>query len=56
MAYLSPPDTILAVIIGKDDEAFDGAAYYVYTIHRADGKVLKLRNGIYPIGHFKDEV
>jgi len=56
MAYLQPPETIPAVIIGKSDEVFDGVAYYVYKIRRADGKVLKLRNGIYPIGHFKDEV
>lgn len=56
MAYLSGPDTIPAVVIGKSDEVFDGVAYYVYKIRRADGKVIKLRNGIYPIGHFKDEV
>jgi len=54
-AYLQPPDTIPAVIIGKSDEVFDGVAYYMYKIRRADGKVLKLRNGIYPIGHFKDK-
>ena len=56
MEYLSPPNTIPAVVIGKDDEVFDGIAYYVYKIRRADGKTLSLRNGIYPIGHFKDEV
>ena len=55
-AHLRPPNTILAVIIEKSDEVFDGVAYYVYTIRRADGKTLRLRNGIYPIGHFKDEV
>lgn len=54
--YLSPPETIPAIVIEKSDEAFDSAAYCMYTIRRADGKVLKLRSGIYPIGHFKDEV
>ena len=55
-AYLRPPNTMPAIVIGKDDEVFDGVAYYVYKIRRADGKVLKLRNGIYPIGHFKNDV
>ena len=56
MEYLSPPETIPAIVIEKNDEVFDGIAYYVYKIRRADGKVLKLRNGIYPIGHFKNDV
>ena len=56
MEYLNPPDTILAVVINKTDGAFDGLSDYIYTIRRADGKTLSLRNGIYPIGHFKDEV
>ena len=54
-AQLNPTETIPAVVIGKSDEVFDGVAYYIYKIRRADGKVLKLRNGIYPIGYFKDE-
>jgi len=56
MAQLSSKETMPAIVIEKSDEVFDGVAYYVYTIRRADGKTLKLRNGIYPIGHFKDEV
>ena len=56
MEYLSQPETIPAIVIEKNDEVFDGVAYYVYKIRRADGKTLSLRNGIYPIGHFKDEV
>jgi hypothetical protein len=47
---------MLAVVISKNDGAFDGSSDYIYTIRRADGKTLSLRNGIYPIGHFKDEV
>ena len=54
MAHLSIPDTIPAVVIGKKET--DTARHFVYTIRRADGKVLTLRTGIYPIGHFKDEV
>ena len=54
--YLRPPDTMLAVVISKNYGAFDGSSDYIYTIRRADGKTLSLRNGIYPIGHFKDEV
>lgn len=28
----------------------------IYKIHRADGKITEVNSGIYPIGHFKDEV
>ena len=53
---------IRAVIIGKENRPIisptgeSGEIKTIYKIHRADGKVLKLHNGIYPIGQYKDEV
>lgn len=63
VAHLGPPHTIPGVVISKREtdlkwakNEMGPARKFVYTVRRIDGKVVKLRDKIYPIGHFKDEV
>jgi hypothetical protein len=49
-------ETLTAVVIQKRlDESGHGIPVYMYTIRTVDGRTQTRREGIYPIGHFKNE-